>query len=239
MSKFTWAAIESLTPWAKNPRKNDLAAVKVADSIRRFGFPSPIITWNGQVVAGHTRLKAIQLVLDENPTFIVRDAPAPGFVPVIEHPFASQREADAYAIADNRLAADAQWDFDLLRDILADLEVIDAKTGDSAIPILEIWNKCDHLDAESLEELREAAEGQGAVILSAVTGEGVDALEAELGRLLTGGAKEVSFLLSVRDGRRIAWLRMSASRTPVSPVPVAADFSHTHEQAPHPRPLHR
>lgn len=91
-------------------------------------------------------------------------------------------------------------------DILADLEVIDAKTGDSAIPILEIWNKCDLLDAESLEELREAAEGQGAVILSAVTGQGVDALEAELGRLLTGGAKEVSFLLSVRDGRRIAWL---------------------------------
>ncbi len=91
-------------------------------------------------------------------------------------------------------------------DILADLEVIDAKTGDSAIPILEIWNKCDLLDPESLEELREAAEGQGAVILSAVTGQGVDALEAELGRLLTGGAKEVSFLLSVRDGRRIAWL---------------------------------
>jgi hypothetical protein len=129
MSKFTWAAIESLTPWAKNPRKNDLAAVKVADSIRRFGFPSPIITWNGQVVAGHTRLKAIQLVLDENPTFIVRDAPAPGFVPVIEHPFASQREADAYAIADNRLAADAQWDFDLLRDILADLESDAISTG--------------------------------------------------------------------------------------------------------------
>lgn len=122
MSKYTWTHIDELTPWAKNPRKNDLAAVKVADSIRRFGFPSPIITWNGQVVAGHTRLKAIKLVLDENPAFVVRDAPGPGFVPVIEHSFASQREADAYAIADNRLAADAQWDFDLLRDILADLE---------------------------------------------------------------------------------------------------------------------
>ncbi|UYV14824.1 GTPase HflX [Porphyrobacter sp. ULC335] len=91
-------------------------------------------------------------------------------------------------------------------DVLADLGVIDAKTGTSTIPILEIWNKSDLLDAESLEELREAREGQGAVILSAVTGQGVDLLEAELARLLTGAAREVSFILPVSDGRRIAWL---------------------------------
>ncbi len=91
-------------------------------------------------------------------------------------------------------------------DVLADLGVIDAETGTSTIPILEIWNKSDLLDAESLEELREAREGQGAVILSAVTGQGVDLLEAELARLLTGAAREVSFILPVSDGRRIAWL---------------------------------
>ncbi len=91
-------------------------------------------------------------------------------------------------------------------EVLADLEVVDAETGTSAIPILEVWNKCDLLDADSLEELREAASGQGAVIVSAATGEGVKTLEAELARLLTGGAREVSFLLPVSDGRRIAWL---------------------------------
>lgn len=91
-------------------------------------------------------------------------------------------------------------------DVLADLDVVDAETGTSSIPILEIWNKCDLLDAESLAELHEAADGQGAVILSAATGEGVAALEAELSRLLTGAAREVSFLLPVSDGRRIAWL---------------------------------
>ena len=72
-------------------------------------------------------------------------------------------------------------------DVLADLGVIDADTGTSTIPILEVWNKCDLLDADSLEELHEASEGQGAVILSAATGEGVEVLEAELARLLTGG----------------------------------------------------
>ncbi len=91
-------------------------------------------------------------------------------------------------------------------DILGDLGVVDAKTGTSAIPILEIWNKCDLLSPEDLEELREAAAGQGAVILSAVTGEGVSALEDQLTKLLTGGAREVSLLVPVRDGRRMAWL---------------------------------
>jgi GTP-binding protein HflX len=90
--------------------------------------------------------------------------------------------------------------------VLADLGVVDGQTGTSSIPILEVWNKCDLLDPENLEELRDSSEGQGAIVLSAVTGEGVARLEAELARLLSGGAKEVSFLLPVSDGRRIAWL---------------------------------
>lgn len=91
-------------------------------------------------------------------------------------------------------------------EVLADLGVVDGETGTSDIPILEVWNKCDLLDADSLEELRESATGQGAVILSAATGEGVAALEAELAQLLTGGAREVTFTIPVADGRRIAWL---------------------------------
>jgi GTP-binding protein HflX len=91
-------------------------------------------------------------------------------------------------------------------EVLADLGVVDPETGTSSIPILEVWNKCDLLDAESLAELHEAAEGQGAVILSAATGQGVGVLEAELARLLTGSAREVSFVLPVSDGRRLAWL---------------------------------
>jgi GTPase len=90
--------------------------------------------------------------------------------------------------------------------VLADLDVVDGDTGISSIPILEVWNKCDLVDAENLTELREAAAGQGAVIVSAVTGEGVAALEAELARRLTGGAREVAFTVPVRDGRRMAWL---------------------------------
>ena len=91
-------------------------------------------------------------------------------------------------------------------EVLADLGVVDKDTGDSSIPILEVWNKCDLLDADSLAELRESAEGHEAVILSAATGEGVPALEERLATLLTGTAQEVSFILPLSDGRRIAWL---------------------------------
>ncbi len=91
-------------------------------------------------------------------------------------------------------------------EVLADLGVVDKDTSDSTIPILEVWNKCDLLDADSLAELREAAEGHEAVILSAATGEGVAVLEDRLASLLTGTAQEVSFILPLSDGRRIAWL---------------------------------
>jgi GTP-binding protein HflX len=91
-------------------------------------------------------------------------------------------------------------------EVLGELDVVDPETGESSIPILEVWNKCDLLDAESLEEMREAAEVQGAVVLSAATGEGVAELEERVASLLTGAAREVSFMLPVSDGRRLAWL---------------------------------
>jgi len=91
-------------------------------------------------------------------------------------------------------------------DVLADLGVVDDTTGISAIPILEVWNKCDLLAADVRAELTEAAEGQGAVMLSAATGEGVAALEEQLATMLTGGAQEITVMLPLSDGRRMAWL---------------------------------
>lgn len=91
-------------------------------------------------------------------------------------------------------------------EVLGDLGVVDKDTGESSIPILEVWNKCDLLDAVSREELRDAAEGHEAVIVSAATGEGVEQLEERLSTLLTGAAREVSFVIPLSDGRRMAWL---------------------------------
>lgn len=91
-------------------------------------------------------------------------------------------------------------------EVLADLGVVAKDNGESTIPILEVWNKCDLLVPEILAELREAAGAKEAVILSAATGEGVAALEERIAGLLSGAAQEVSFILPLSDGRRMAWL---------------------------------
>jgi DNA modification methylase len=106
----TWEAIDSLTPWDKNPRKNDHAVQTVADSIRRFGFGSPILARAADrvVIGGHTRLKAAQkLGLDKVPVRFLDLDPA---------------EAAALALADNKLGELAEWDDEAVAEILGELE---------------------------------------------------------------------------------------------------------------------
>ena len=91
-------------------------------------------------------------------------------------------------------------------EVLADLGVVDAESGTSEIPILEVWNKADLLSDDVLAELKEAATGHEAVLVSAATGEGVEDFAATIGDMLTQKASEVTVTLPVSDGRRIAWL---------------------------------
>jgi len=109
-----WLPIESLTPWADNPRSNDHAVPEVAKSIKRFGFASPIIArpiegGGLEIIAGHTRHKAAQsLGLDRVPVRVMDLDPA---------------DAKLLALADNRLGELADWTGgleDILRELDAD-----------------------------------------------------------------------------------------------------------------------
>jgi GTP-binding protein HflX len=51
-----------------------------------------------------------------------------------------------------------------------------------------------------------AEERDDIAVISATTGEGVDGLMELVGSRLTSQAREMSFILPVGDGRRIAWL---------------------------------
>jgi DNA modification methylase len=105
-----WVPIDELHVWKDNPRKNDGAPVKkVAESIHRFGFASPIIARrNGEIIAGHTRYKAAkQLKLDRVPVRFLDLEPD---------------DAHLLAIADNRTAQEAEWDDDVLKAVLGQLE---------------------------------------------------------------------------------------------------------------------
>jgi site-specific DNA-methyltransferase (adenine-specific) len=107
----TWEPIDSIKPWAKNPRKNDGEPVdRVAKSIARFGFSAPIVVraQDNRIIAGHTRWKAAQkLGMTQVP---VR------FMPLDED------QAAALALADNRLSEITPWDDEGLAEVLRDLE---------------------------------------------------------------------------------------------------------------------
>ena len=91
--------------------------------------------------------------------------------------------------------------------VLADLDVVDAEDGISKIPIIEVWNKVDLVEGEAREDLLAAAEGRDDVaMVSALTGEGVDALFAKVGSMLTSKAREIVVELPVTEGRKLAWL---------------------------------
>lgn len=86
-----WLETSALTPWDRNPRRNDENVARVAASIKRFGFASPIIARAADmtIIAGHTRWKAAQsLGLDRVPVRLLDLDPA---------------EAHLLALADNRL----------------------------------------------------------------------------------------------------------------------------------------
>lgn len=121
-----WVPVASLTAWDKNPKPHDAANLKeIARSIRRFDFGAPIVAWKSQqrVVAGHGRLEAARLLLAEDPgRLLATDAPGPGLVPVRWVEFASEQEAAAYALADNRLTEANPMDDGAVAAILASFD---------------------------------------------------------------------------------------------------------------------
>lgn len=100
--------LQEIKPYEKNPRKNDGAVDYVAESIKSFGFRVPIvIDKNNVIVAGHTRYKAAKkLSLDQVPCVIADDL--------------TEKQIQAYRLADNKVSEFSQWDNGLL-----DIELLD------------------------------------------------------------------------------------------------------------------
>lgn len=108
--KIIYKNVDELTPYANNPRNNEMAVEPVAKSIKEFGFKVPIIIdKDGEIVAGHTRLKAAkELELEEVPCIIADDL--------------TPEQIKAFRLADNKVTELADWDFELLE---SELEMLD------------------------------------------------------------------------------------------------------------------
>ncbi len=105
--------LDSLLPYARNPRKNDQAVERMAASIREFGFRIPILVdSSGTIIDGHLRLKAARNLGLKS-------------VPVIIADGLSKTQIKAFRLLANRSVAWAEWDEELLSLELKELEAMD------------------------------------------------------------------------------------------------------------------
>ena len=97
-----------------------------------------------------------------------------------------------------------------VEEILADLGVISEAGAEAGVPLIEAWNKWDLLEPDEramrLDLVAIQPRNRLAVPISAVTGEGIDALVAAVAKVLTGKAKRYDFVVPAGDGQRLAWL---------------------------------
>ena len=103
--------LAELTPYAGNAKKHDSTQIaNVAESIKQFGFVQPIvIDRNDVIVIGHCRaLAAKKLGMQEVPCVCVDDL--------------TPEQVNALRIVDNK-SNESEWDFDILHDELADLDL--------------------------------------------------------------------------------------------------------------------
>lgn len=123
--------LDTLTPYARNSRTHsDQQIAQIAASIREFGFTNPVLVdGDGGIIAGHGRVMAAQeLGMDSVPCI------------VLDHLTETQKRA--YVIADNKLALNAGWDYDMLTVEFDELEKQGFSlelTGFSLAEIEDFW----------------------------------------------------------------------------------------------------
>jgi len=76
--------------------------------------------------------------------------------------------------------------------------------------LIEVWNKVDRLGREAGERVRNLAARRGAehrpILVSALSGEGIDCLAAEIERRLATARETLDLELDVSDGAGLSWL---------------------------------
>ena len=106
--------ISELVPYERNAKQHSPEQVrKIADSIREFGFLSPIlIDGAGNIIAGHGRVEAAKLLGMES-------------VPAVYIEGLTEAQRRAYILADNRLTELGGWDLPLVDAELQELAAMD------------------------------------------------------------------------------------------------------------------
>lgn len=126
MLKVLELSLDLLKEYENNPRFNDEAVVKVAASIKEFGFKVPIvIDKDNTIIAGHTRYKAAkELGLEKVPCIVADDL--------------TPEQIKAFRLADNKVSEYSTWDEDKLYIELMELQTIDFNIESFGFDIKEV-----------------------------------------------------------------------------------------------------
>ncbi len=103
-------------------------------------------------------------------------------------------------------------DVDQAEDVMIVLDQLENETGLPLPPMIEVWNKADLLTDDKADALSFAARGTvetPAVLVSALTGRGVEELLDLIEAVLLKGASEIELVLGAQDGRARAWLHQN------------------------------
>jgi hypothetical protein len=157
--QIDYIPISEILPYKNNPRKNDKATKKVAESIAEFGFKNPIILdKNNEIIAGHTRLKSIPIVREiltkkiseektknnlEKVSELQERLTELNELPVIWAEDLTEDQVKAFRIADNKTQEYSDWDLELLKEEFYALEGTESFefTGFDSNEISKIWDK--------------------------------------------------------------------------------------------------
>ena len=136
--QIVWLSIAELRPDPRNPRKHGRAQIQaIAKSIDAFGFNAPVLVdRRSQIVAGHGRVEAAKLL-------------GLTTVPVIRLEHLTERQAQAYMLADNKLTDRSSWDDEALSLHLKELSqlALDFEIEATGFELPEIDFRIQSLDA--------------------------------------------------------------------------------------------
>jgi hypothetical protein len=172
--------IGSVHPAPTNPRKIPERAVEVvAHSLRTFGWQQPlVIDGAGEIIAGHTRLRAaISLGLTK--------------VPVVRADGLTPEQVRAFRIADNRTGDFTSWDFP---ELARELDAIGAEFGD--VLALSDWSSV-MADFEKVQAAAQEADAE----LQALGTPGFDIVVTFPTKDLALAAAELMFDMGASDVR--------------------------------------
>lgn len=142
--QIVYKKVNDLIPYINNSRTHsDEQVNQIVASINEFGFTNPLlIDEKDNIIAGHGRLLASKkLKMEEVPCIVLSGL--------------TEAQKKAYIIADNKMALNAGWDFNLLSLELENLKELDFDlelTGFSVDEIDGLLNTNEDIEDNDYEE---------------------------------------------------------------------------------------